>query len=452
MNSSATRGSLHDQISKSAVLITVDCLRADHVGCYGYERDTTPRIDEFCKDATVFLNSYANSPGTRWALQTIHMGVWSNQIDGLGVTKEGYPLARQFQKNGFKTAAFANNGFLSEDYGYDCGFDVFKGVKTFADNQGKFERMTRVMDSIVKNVEGIIPFLEQLYRISEKFVSKISSGHLSDRETVEYALDWIDSKKAADEPFFAWIHLMDAHTPYKRHDDHLKEIRGDTDVSHVVHPGRTGDVTPGIEPPDRVIDAYDTGIRSADQQIGRILDRLDDDTTVVLTGDHGEEFGEFGEFHEASVYSSFTQVPLIVRDTNMEKGTTETPAQHLDIPPTLCRSLHIPIPEQWVGEPLQDTKRGTVDPLFFQIEDEYAVRTDEWKLISDEEHRLYRVSHMKSEKNDITSEYPDVYDRLQELLVEHQATMADTEISSKISGYDGISQEVENNLDELGYL
>jgi arylsulfatase A-like enzyme len=63
------------------MLITVDCLRADHVWCYGYERQTAPEIDSFAEDATVFENSVANSPGTRWALQTLHTGVWTNQIN-----------------------------------------------------------------------------------------------------------------------------------------------------------------------------------------------------------------------------------------------------------------------------------------------------------------------------------------------------------------------------------
>src|SRR5699024_3679478 len=138
---------------------------------------------------------------------------------------------------------------------------------------------------------------------------------ITDVELCSRAIQWIKRQQSEDNPFFAWIHLMDAHTPYARWDDHLEAIRGDSDIHHVINPHN--EVVEGGTTPQADIDAYDTGIRSADEQIGRMLDTLNDDTTIAITGDHGEEFGRYNPFHTASLHSSMTQVPLLVRSQDM---------------------------------------------------------------------------------------------------------------------------------------
>ncbi|WP_160135835.1 sulfatase-like hydrolase/transferase [Halococcus salsus] len=135
----------------SVVLITVDCLRADHLGCYGYDRPTTPHIDSFADDATVFEYSYANSPGTRWALQSIHTGVHTDQIDGLGVPDDAISLAQVFQQAGYATGGFAKNGFLTRDYRYDVGFDTFVGVSDFESDERLFKRIGTTINNTFEN-------------------------------------------------------------------------------------------------------------------------------------------------------------------------------------------------------------------------------------------------------------------------------------------------------------
>jgi arylsulfatase A-like enzyme len=111
------------------VLLTVDCLRADHVGCYGYDRPTTPNIDAFAESATRFENSYSNCPGTRWAFQSLHTGVSTIRFDGLGIPGEYESLAELFQAAGYATGGFAVNGYVSRDYNYDAGFDTYYSVQ-----------------------------------------------------------------------------------------------------------------------------------------------------------------------------------------------------------------------------------------------------------------------------------------------------------------------------------
>ena len=267
----------------SVVLITVDCLRADHLGCYGYDRPTTPYIDAFANDATVFDHSYANSPGTRWALQSIHTGVHTNQIDGLGVPDNAVSLAQVFQQAGYATGGFAKNGFLTRDYGYNVGFDTFVGVSDFESDERPLKRIGTTVNNILgsdwllSNVFG--PLYSRLQSIQNQ--DDDYRPAITDAELCSQAIQWIERQQSEDSPFFAWVHLMDAHTPYARWNDHLKAIRGDIDIRHVIKPHN--EVLEGATPSQAAIDAYDTGIRSADEQIGRILNTLNDDTTVAIT-------------------------------------------------------------------------------------------------------------------------------------------------------------------------
>jgi len=124
----------------NVLLVTVDSLRADHVGCYGYDRPTTPNIDALAEGGVVFHNSYANCPQTRWAMQSLHTGVCAHGVDGLGIPDEpGVALAGQFESAGYATAGFANNGFVSRDYNYDCGFNEYRSVSDFSGSKPPLE-------------------------------------------------------------------------------------------------------------------------------------------------------------------------------------------------------------------------------------------------------------------------------------------------------------------------
>lgn len=113
----------------SVVLLTVDCLRADHVGAYGYSRPTTPNIDKFVSEATKYTYAYSNCPGTRWAFQSLHTGVSTIRFNELGIPKNYESLSRHFKQAGYATGGFAVNGYVSRDFNYDAGFDTYYSVK-----------------------------------------------------------------------------------------------------------------------------------------------------------------------------------------------------------------------------------------------------------------------------------------------------------------------------------
>ena len=433
------------------VFISVDCLRSDHLGCYGYNRPTSPNIDSFADSATVFEHAYANCPGTRWAFQSIHTGISTLKIDGLGIP-EGYrPLAALFSNHGFTSGGFAVNGFVSRDYRYDTGFDTYYSVQESSNKQSLLKRAGQGVDDILRSELIREHVLRPVYN---RFRTSIANNHFqpahTDQDTVNQALSFIEEHQG--ESYFLWVHLMDVHTPYGYWPEHLHEIRGDADIEHTIHPGQDRLIEQGKKPPQNVIDTYDAGIRSADEQIGRLLERIPNSATIVLTGDHGEEFGRFGGFHEASLYGTMTQVPIIVRSPDLESGRYNTPAQHLDIPATLLYAGNVDVPDHWEGNPLQMVNRDLEDPVFYTLgSDRIAVRVDDWKYIeSGRSGELFRVPHSQKETKPVDDEKR--FNELRGLVDEYRDVAESAGVSQfGVNNDDKLSEEVKENLENLGY-
>lgn len=445
------------QTPPSVVLFTVDCLRADHVGCYGYERPTTPHVDALADDATPFAHSYANSPGTRWALQTIHTGVHTGQIDGLGIPEGTPSLAEVFAEAGYTTGGFAKNGFLTRDYHYDRGFETFVGNADFAGERHPLKRAGSWFNDKIDSEALRSTVLQPLndWLLSTEGDDDGYRPAITDEELCSLAIEWIADQRAAERPFFAWIHLMDAHTPYARWNNHLTALRGDEKVRHVIDPSE--EVSVGTDPAEAVLDAYDAGIRSADEQIGRVLDTLGSDTVVAVTGDHGEEFGRYNSFHTASLHSSMTQVPLIVRAPTLDSGRTASPAQHLDIAPTLAEAAGIESPAVWEGRSLSSTDRDGDEPIYLAVSDERGVRASDWKLIRQASgDELYHSPHHGDDGGDVDVDHPDRRDGLAALLDDHEEWVTEHRVGTGeqdiADDAADLSKATRENLEELGYL
>lgn len=435
----------------SVLLVTVDCLRADHIGIYGYNRPTTPNIDKLAERG-VALQGFANSPGTRWSLQTIHSGAYHGQFDGVGLPKDSkVSLAQSFSAAGYSTGGFAFNGFLTRDYNYHQGFDIFRDVNYFQD---------RRIEGIKNGIRSLAPdrvvnkILAPLYR---RFRSRTEDKHYrpatTDSDVTSEAISWIESQR---DEWFAWVHLMDAHTPYARWNEHLRILRGDTDVEHVIAP----EIDTGETPRQAIIDAYDSGIRSADQQIGRLLDTIPADTTVLVTGDHGEEFGHFGSFHSASLYSSMTQVPFVLSTPRLEyetSGDVPVYAQHVDITPTVAEASNIEAEPHWVGTSVISPPSENRE-IWHQVTDSIGARIGPYKLIENEngQNRAYFRTNYGANDNESESDVPvDMRRRLEESVASYRDFCAENKIGEGMAtdiGDAEISSTVQSNLEDLGYV
>ena len=249
----------------NVVLITIDTLRADHLGSYGYERPTTPRIDQLAAESLVFEDAHAPSSWTLPSLASLMTSVYPSSHGTIlreQVLGDGFrSLAEQLQGNGYYTGGIVSQAFASRRFGLDRGFSYFDDK------------------------------LAELSRGNELF--KKTSKVLSDK-----AIKWLAARAAEEtpRPWFLWLHYFDPHLAYVPHSGYSEQFGTEKDI-----------------------DLYDGEIAWTDFHVGRVLDALRDsgfeeNTVVVLTSDHGEEFGDHGgRYHRTTLYREVLHVPLIVR-------------------------------------------------------------------------------------------------------------------------------------------
>jgi arylsulfatase A-like enzyme len=296
------------------IFIVLDSLRADHVSCYGYERNTTPNIDRIAEEGAIFRN--AISPGI--ATAEVH----ASWFTGLYLSEHGVHsgnrryisdslkcLPSLLQESGYDTAGFSCNPFVSKFKGMDRGFSTFKDPDKFdAEWSNKF--LDRAINRFLKSVH--FGYLEY----SKKYRAEKMS---------EAMMDWFKNRKG-DDPFFMFSIFIDTHIPhhpplrYRR-----KYLREDISESMLEKLNSdpvkilSGEVSLNGHEYELLKDLYDANIAFVDGQLQRLFRLLDgsgvlDNTVLIITADHGDQFGEHGLFgHSLSLYDTLLKVPLIIR-------------------------------------------------------------------------------------------------------------------------------------------
>ena len=283
----------------SVLLVTIDTIRADHVGAYGGAQGATPAIDAFAKEAVLFEQAIAAAPLTLPSHVTILSGVLpfrsGVRINGTDHVGPNVPLvAEAFAQKGYRTGAFVSALVLKAGSGLGRGFARYDDA--FESNRGKDERVFAV--------------------------------ERPGEETAAKALEWIAQQRAARAPFFAWVHLYDPHAPY---------------------------APPPAFASRFPTSPYDGEIAYADSCFARLLAGVDAaNTAVLLAGDHGESLGEHGEEgHGVFVYDATVRVPLLLRLPGRRLAGTRvrTQVRLADVAPTL-RGLAGLAPSEGDGEDL----------------------------------------------------------------------------------------------------
>jgi arylsulfatase A-like enzyme len=373
------------QDKRSLVLITVDCLRADHCGCYGYPRPTTPFLDSLASESFVVPAAIVAGAPTYYSLPAIFASRMPLALgrDVVGLAPGENTLATVLHESGYATAAFlAANPYISPRFGYDQGFEVFRDFLDFEtqSTQSAANRPTPSGNSVrgklnraIRSFAGALG-LSRLYneryfqycmRIAPPAQSTDALRRFPAADTlVDQAQSWLES--VGQRPFFLWLHLMDPHSPYYPPNEAFRELTG-TDIA----PGRArylnaywnrADLTPSELSGKReeVVQLYDAGIRWADRQIGRLVDGLKqthrwDDCVFALTADHGEEFLDHGGRYHAPVRLSeeIVRVPLLVRVPEWHRvEVSASPMSHLHLAPTLLAMMGAQVPSAFQGRSL----------------------------------------------------------------------------------------------------
>jgi arylsulfatase A-like enzyme/Tfp pilus assembly protein PilF len=282
--------------STNVILITVDTLRADRLGCYGYKPIETPNMDRLAAEGARFTTAVAQVPMTLPSHCTILTGTYPTYHkvrDNVGYKLDDsmVTIAELLKPHGFQTAAFVGSYVLDSQFGLNQGFDFY--YDKF--NPGK-------------NPDGFLK-LDQLERRGE--------------EVMRHTLQWMETA-APRGNFFAWIHLYDPHDPYEPPEPFKTKYKSKP---------------------------YDGEIAYVDRQIGRLLaflesKKLYDKTAIVLVGDHGESFGEHNEVkHGYFIYDTTILVPFIVKPSGLHpfRGVTVRSQVRLtDVVPTILQLLDMP--------------------------------------------------------------------------------------------------------------
>ena len=293
--------------TRGYVLISIDTLRADHLGCYGYPRPTSSFLDELARRATLFEEAYAPYPSTLVSHMSIFTGLYPREHGVLPPSSVLSPavetLPEVFQRHGFRTAGFTEGGFVSARFGFRRGFDVFVSHE----------------------------------RNRDRPVAR----------TFRRGLDFVAGLAPRDR-FFLFLHTYAVHTPYDAPDEYQRLFwPGDPpeDAIPASGPSLIRQNLTGERPRQAVIDwleaRYDAGIRQTDDVLRHFFAELErlgvaDQVTVMITADHGEEFMEHGLFNHTQLYRETLHVPLLVVHPDQRSAARQGGiVQLVDLAPTL---------------------------------------------------------------------------------------------------------------------
>jgi arylsulfatase A-like enzyme len=387
----------------NVVFVTIDTLRADHVGIYGGVA-RTPNLDRMAREGVRFARSISQVPHTTPS----HVSMFTSLYPFAHGARNGVPirsgfenLPDQFRRLGYHTAAFiAGYTTVSQVTGLGDAFDLY-----------------------VDSLSPWIPFLGEdeveplfLYRLIARTTGNVIYGDVVNRRVFR----WLDSKPP--RPFFLWVHYFDPHGPYEPRTPY-------TDLY----------ARPDDDKVRRDIAYYNAQITFADEQLGKLIDRLRgdgvlDDAIVLLTSDHGQSFREphprteYG--HGESLYDSALWVPLVLWSPGrLPAGrVVEEQVESIDLAPTLLELVAAPAPASFDGRSLAPLALGTggLDPeLAFSQTASYrrpqffTVRSPEWKLHVSPDggiEELFDLSADPGETRNLITEQPEVAQRYRDLL------------------------------------
>lgn len=287
------------------LVVTFDAMRADHLGLYGYERETSPNLDAFAERAVVFESAHNGGQATPTAFASFFTGRYPHRVFRGWRLETDRTLASHLSAAGYRTGAYINNVQVSPKRGFHVGFEVFRLLG--GDREGRL---------------------------------------------VDYARGFLEEPD--DRPFFLWIHFISPHAPYKRRDGAEHLYRADYDGPFVDSTGR------GVLPRDpqgqeRYRNLYDGEIFAVDAVFGDLVQEVEalglmEDTVIVVSSDHGEELLDRTRFGHASLFEEVWRVPLMIYHPAVSATLrTTVPASNVDLLPTLSAIAGIPPPEDIDG-------------------------------------------------------------------------------------------------------
>jgi arylsulfatase A-like enzyme len=418
------------------LVVTIDTLRADHVSGYGYARATTPTLDRLMREGMAFLAASTPTPTTAPAHVSLFTGTYPRTHgvlkNGLSLDVRHPTLAEALQARGYRTAAVVSAFPLARRFGLARGFDLYDDA-----------------------------FVPEHASIDTPEWEGMHLGDVFDRRadaTTDRALAWVETVKG-DRPWLLWVHYYDVHAPYDPPPAYARLFADGA----------------GADRLGRAIAAYDAETRFVDDNLARLVDRVDarfgpDQVLVVVATDHGEGLMDHGWMaHGVNLYEELVRVALVFRRPGRipPGARSETPASLVDVAPTVLGLLELPSSTLVAeGLDLSPLVRGRTTegsrPIFFErrlyetrdrsrvpaIGPMRAVRDGRWKYIDAPEQgiaELFDLSTDPGETHDLSSVERATTERLARALRDWQAPSAATPAAR-------VSDEDAARLRALGYV
>lgn len=415
------------------ILISIDTLRADHLGCYRYPHPTSPAIDAFAKDAVLFRQCIAQCTSTLASHASIMTSLIVSHHSAYFTRTQPLPdqvktMAEFLKEKNYRTVSYNDGGQIAAKFGLDQGFDIYESLP-FDD---------------VKEM--------QFKRIVEKTES------------------WIDTNPG--EKFFLFLHTYETHHPYTPEPHYLDMFEEDYNGNLPEHISvellnRINKDEVAIDDQDKqhIIDTYDAEIREMDDSFARLIaflkkKKLYDNTLIIFTSDHGEEFGEHGIWgmHSHTLFNDQLLVPLIMKLPGSQlAGRKINPmARSIDILPTVLDLLGQDIPKDLEGATLIPLAQGRAeDKNMFAISQRdmpktyprkyWSVIQNNWKLY---DKKLYNLLTDPGELTDATEAYRNLKSRLESMAISFMKRRAKRLDTRKIK----IDKKLKEKLKTLGYV
>ncbi len=395
----------------NVLVVTLDTLRADHVGAYGYTAAQTPVIDALASRGARFAHATTTTPLTLAAHTSLFTGTFPayhgvRDNTGFHVDDSLTTMAEVFAAKGYRTGGFVGAFVLDGRWGISQGFTDYVDDFDLSEDVG--------------------PGLDAIQRRGDAVVSK--------------ALAWLG--QADTRPFFGWVHLYDPHAPYEAPAEFASRF------------------------PAGHIGAYDAEIAYTDSQVGRLVQALEAsgrlaNTIVVVLGDHGEQLGEHREqAHGFFVYDASVQIPLVMAGPGITPRVVPDQVRIVDVMPTVLDLAGVAGPPVMQGTTLRPALNGERLSLIALAESWYpryhygwseltAVRDGQFKFILAPTRELYDIGNDPGERTNLAASNQAKADTLERAL---RALVAKTTRANAAAGPTTVAPDVEQKLRALGYV
>lgn len=378
---------------KNVILLTIDALRRDVVGCYGAEKQLTPFIDSMQNQCTRFNNAWSVGPYTEAAFPGI---LTSSYYLDYGYSKDKkintdrVLISEALHEKGIVTAGFHSNPHLCAYFGWDRGWDIF-------------------YDSMDDDVSDEVPYMD-----ASVINSKVAA--------------WLGTQKGIGKPFFLWTHYMDVHEPYIPQKQYIDLVDPSINMSKndMYTLFKNVLLKRDVSNKDTVEllgKLYLAGVREVDDSVREFFGILRDanvlnDSVIIIVPDHGDEFAEHnGLSHDGKMYSELVNIPLIIFDPTLSEGKVcHKVVSNVDVPPTIIHLFGFEPVSKFQGCPLlpiedypskgvygeavdkyQDKEKGGEKPIYFYCEGDLKVIYRE----ADDSWEMYDLKKDPAEKNNI---------------------------------------------------